>query len=129
MRRSKMTDDLVERACSLREEGWSAPRIARLFATEGYSVSTGAIYWHCLVNGADLPAESRRPSHVRPGAVERRGDHLVRRFTAEEDTRLLELEAQGLGYSAIGRQLDRKPNSIRGRLATLARREERADAR
>ena len=64
-----------------------------------------------------------------PGpAVVHRGDHVVRRFMPDDDARLLALDAEGLGHSAIGRAMGRPANSIRGRLMTLARREARAEA-
>jgi DNA-directed RNA polymerase specialized sigma24 family protein len=50
----------------------------------------------------------------------------VRRFTTEEDDWIVEYELRGYSHAEIGRRLGRKPNSIKGRLATLARREERA---
>jgi hypothetical protein len=51
----------------------------------------------------------------------------MRGFTDQEDRRLLELEAQGLTYTQMAQRLGRKQNSIRGRLYTLARREERVE--
>ena len=61
-----------------------------------------------------------------PGPVEmKRGNHVVRRFTPEEDALLLTLEAEGLSYTEIGRRLERPHTSISGRLMTLARHEER----
>ena len=57
-----------------------------------------------------------------------RNGFAVRHFTPEEDDRLLALEAEGKTYTEIGRLMNRKPNSIRGRLMTLARREARAEA-
>jgi hypothetical protein len=45
----------------------------------------------------------------------------VRPFTPEEDALITRLSIEGLSPSEIGRRVDRKPNSITGRLATLAR--------
>jgi hypothetical protein len=51
----------------------------------------------------------------------------VRRFTAEEDALLLQMEANGARYCEMCRALGRRHNSIIGRLATLARRDARAE--
>ena len=75
----------------------------------------------------EAPNGATRKARIGP-AIVRRGDHIVRRFTEKEDALLLELEAQNLNYSEIARRLDRRRNSIVGRLATLARREARAEA-
>ena len=102
-------------------------RLAELAAAFGKS--KGSIHWFLLQEGVDPP----RPVHVArtPAApvTHRRGDHLVRRFTTEDDRRLLQLEAAGETIAAISRALGRKPNSVRGRLATLARHERLAEER
>ena len=102
-------------------KGWGYERIGQHIGMSGNAVS-----WYCLVNFIERPGPPPPVHSVGPMVV-RRGNHDVRRFTADEDTRLLALEAQGLGYSEIGRHMGRKPNSIRGRLATLARRDARAE--
>ena len=56
-----------------------------------------------------------------------RGDHIVRRFTSDEDSVLLQLEAEGLRICEMSRALGRPPNSIRGRLMTLARHQARKE--
>jgi len=125
-----LTDEQVDHACELREQGWSCQRIAEHFAVKGVMVSAGSISWACLVNGADLPLAKQRPllAPKRTGSVVSRSGHLVRTFTPDEDQRLLELEQQHLNISEIARQMGRQPNSIRGRLATLARHDARAEA-
>ncbi|HMO74538.1 MAG TPA: hypothetical protein PKD99_02450 [Sphingopyxis sp.] len=123
-----LDDAQVDEACALRERGYSCERIARHFQARGIAITRGSIAWLCLVNGADLPPHLRRPQTApAPGIAVKRGGHVMRTFTAEDDRRLLALEAAGLNYSEIARNLDRKPNSIRGRLATLARNQARAD--
>lgn len=109
----------VATIAELREErGWTIKRIA-----EHIGCSVSAVAWQCLINGIDKPGVQKMTA--RYPAVSKRGDHLIRRFTEEEDVRLVALEAQGLNCSQMARQLGRKPNTIRGRLATLARLEER----
>ena len=120
--RSKMTDEKLAIMEEMRERGRSYGAIARRL-----QLSPGAVSWHCLIRGIDPPQPPcLRPIPTRPVAV-RRGNHFVRPFTVDEDRRLLALEAQGLSFAELSRQLGRKPNSIRGRLAVLARRDERAE--
>lgn len=120
--RHSLAPDVVARLAELREgKGWSYKRIA-----EAMGKSEGWVSWYCLVHAIEKPGTPAR-STVKPGSVERRGDHLIRRFSEDEDARLLELEAQGLNYSRIARSVGRHRNSVLGRLATLARREARAE--
>lgn len=126
MPKKKYTEDQIAEMCALREEGKTLGQIRMHFARKGVTISESAISWHCLVLGADLPAGQRGRSTVRPGAIEKRGGHVVRRFSKEEDARILQLEGEGRTGAEIARDLGRKRNSIVGRLATLARREERA---
>lgn len=93
----------------------------------GKGISANAVSWHCLRLGAELPRKTRlRPNYHLEQPVMKRGKHIVRAFTPAEDAQLTVLSLQGLGDTAIGRALGRRPNSVRGRLMTLARREERA---
>jgi IS30 family transposase len=119
---SRLSERDVETIVAMRERGASYRAIGHAIGK-----SKGVVSWHCLRLAVDPP----QPAPLRPDyhllvPVVRRGNHQVRAFTPAEDARLLELEAQGLGYAAIGRALGRRPNSIKGRLMTLARREERA---
>ena len=119
----KLTEAQIALACEMRERGRSCASIAiRL------GVSEGAISWRMLERGAEPP----KPGRLDPVPTEetsvRRGAHVVRRFTRDEDARLLALNAQGLSPQAIGHRLGRRHNSIKGRLMTLARREARAEA-
>ena len=118
----RLTRAEIERAIAMRETGRSVSAIA---GTIGCSEK--ALSWHFLKEAVDPPKPPalRLDYHLRCPAV-RRGGHVVRAFTPEEDARLVAMDAQGLGMSAIGRALGRKSNSVRGRLMTLARREERA---
>lgn len=123
-----LDDEQVAEVCQLREAGWSLKRISLAMATRGINVSPGSIAWACLRNGADLPARRRQThSFTERTMVVKRGDHLVRRYTAEEDRQILEMEAAGASVASIGRRLGRKHNSILGRLAALARRQARSE--
>jgi len=126
--RRALTDAQVDEACALREQGLTLPEIKRHFAAKGVNVSRGSLGWTCLVNGADLPVDRRQPRYIPNERTSvKRGAHVVRYFTEDEDRQLLALEAEGKSRAAIGRALGRPHNSIIGRLATLARREARAE--
>ncbi len=122
MAERRVTPQLIETIIVLRERGRSFGQIsARL------GLSRGTISWHCLKHGAEPPRPGR--SWDVPKVMEmRRGNHVVRRYSPEEDARLLALEARGLRIAEIARALGRASNSIRGRLMTLARRDERREA-
>ena len=115
----------ADRIAELREgRGYSCARIARMIG-----VSRSAVAWHCLINGIESPRNKWASTEPNPGPlVVMRNGHQVRRFTPAEDALLLQLEAQGLNYSVIGRRLGRPRNSIVGHLATLARRDARTEA-
>lgn len=101
--------------------GWISQRVG---------LSKGAIAWHCLRDGVESPkTRGKVITPRRPGAVEQRGNHVVRRFTAEEDAMLVRMAREGHGYTAIGRACTppRRPNSIKGRLMTLARHDARKE--
>ncbi|QGY05549.1 helix-turn-helix domain-containing protein [Methylobacterium mesophilicum SR1.6/6] len=119
----RFTDAQREQMAERREAGESCPKIGRRF---GCSASN--VRWICLALGADHPKARLTPATARGPAVIQRGDHVVRRFLPDEDTRLLALAGEGLSNSAIGKVLGRPAVSIRGRLMTLARREARAEA-
>ena len=120
MSERKLSAEQIDEACALREAGWSCARIARKFG-----VSPGCISWHCLKLLADPPKPRPLPPVPTAPVVARRNGHEVRRFTSEEDQRLLDMATAGARKCDMARALDRKSNSITGRLMTLARREER----
>ena len=103
----------VERIAELRGKGWSYKRIAKALDR-----APGSIAWHCLRYGIEKPGPQRL-GHTQ--CFHGRG------FSADEDRRLLALEAEGTPIKRIARLLGRATSSIRGRLMTLARREERAE--
>lgn len=113
-----------ERIATMREAGSSCGVIA---AAIGCSVSS--VSWQCLRLGAEPPnPRALKDVPATPKAV-RRGDHMVRRFTVDEDAQILTMEAEGLATVEIARRLGRPPNSVLGRIMTLARREARMEAR
>jgi transposase-like protein len=119
----RLTAEDKVRMVEMRERGCTVARIARHLGC-----SQGAVSWNLLKLAAEPPKGTRPWSGVRGPLVVTRGNHVVRRFTPEEDARLLALEAEGLGDTEIGRRLGRKSNSVRGRLMTLARRDELLEA-
>lgn len=114
-----------QRITELRERNWSKASIA-----EQLGVSIGTVSHWCLVEGAEpkkLPPMMPR----RSGPIVRAGK-MIHPFTADDDALLLALSCQGFGYSLVARQLTtrdpsrpRNPATVKYRLLTIARREER----
>lgn len=122
-KRPNITAEQRERIADLREARWTIPAIA---AEVG--CSQGSVSWILLVDGVDINAGwPLPPIPTEPTGYERNGQ-AVRRFTQDEDAELLRLEASGLNLNRIAKALGRKRNAILGRLATLARRDARAEA-
>ncbi len=115
---------LLDEAARLRETGLSFAQIGRRL-----DMHSAAVKYHCLRLGADSPDTALSPPPRLTLPEYSRGGHVVRHFTAEEDARLLRLEAKGLSVMEIARHLNRHRNSVRGRLMTLARHEARHEAR
>jgi hypothetical protein len=128
MPRGILSDHDRNLAAELREQGKTFAQIARFFVARGKPVTASAISYICLKLGADGPPARRGPSSQGSRPL-KRGDHIVRPFTAEEDEQLLALRSEGLPVVEIGRRLGtgRRHNSLAGRLLTLARREARAE--
>lgn len=118
-----INEEKLEKIAEMRERGVSCAAIGKTIG-----MSRGAVNWHCLKEGIEPPNPQDLKAHNPGPAVVKRGNHVVRRFTEEEDQRLLAMEAQGLKRCEMARALGRKGNSITGRLMTLARRDERAEA-
>jgi DNA-binding NarL/FixJ family response regulator len=109
----------------MREQGKTYGQIARAI-----KCSDSAVSWHCLRLGAESPKSKHQSwSGIKGPVLMKRGEFVVRRFTPEDDERLLQLEASGLRICEIARQLKRRHNSVKGRLMTLARRDERREQR
>ncbi|RUN77292.1 hypothetical protein [Sphingomonas sp. TF3] len=126
--RRRLSDDQIDEMARLRERGWSSERIAAHFGEQGVSISANAINWQCLRVGADAPLKFQGRC-TQPTEPYNRGGHIVRPFSAADDALLLTLEAQGINIAEIARRISRKPNSVKGRLMTLARRDARAELR
>lgn len=122
-KRPPLTVEQRAEIAHLREEkGWSAARIATKL-----NVSIGSVTWHCLMQGIE---KAGFPGGIQKGRAPEtynyiRNGHQVRGWTKEDDKQLLKLEREGKNASEISRAIGRRYNSVRGRLATLARREER----
>lgn len=121
MANAKLTKEQIEEAMNLREKGWSFERIARK-----YNVSAKTISWHALKLGVEPPKAPNKfpPVPTQPVTLVDKNGRFIRRFTTDDDARLLELESKGHCMNKIATIMGRKHNSIVGRLRTLARREE-----
>ena len=120
-----LDDDQIDEMAELREQGKTAREISEHFAAKGVKVTAASISWQCLRVGADIPIERRKTFKPAEKPYNRSG-RPVRPFTENEDEQLRALDAEGLRHAEIGRRLQRKPNSIKGRLMVLARHEARA---
>lgn len=119
----RLTQQDFDRICTMRAAGKSFEQIGRAIGCSAKAVS-----WHCLRLGAEGPKPTTLWDGIKGPAVVMRNGHEVRRYTPEDDAQLLSLEAEGLPISTIARRMGRRPNSVTGRLMTLARREERSAA-
>jgi len=109
-----LSDAQIHEMAELREAGRSYDWIAAHFTSAGTPIASGTIAWQCLRLGIIAP-------HYTQASVGRKSPGRGRAFTPAEDQRLLELSDQGVSRREIARALDRRPNSIRARLYTLAR--------
>lgn len=119
----KYSDEELNQAAEMRERGLSFRQIGHKLG-----MSPSAVSWHCLRLGADSPNTLGRIDTPKGPMVVSRLGHTVRRFSDAEDERMLAMEADGARVCDMARALDRTPQSIRGRLMTLARREARMEA-
>ena len=92
-------------------------------------LSHGAVTWHLLKLGVEKGGVAPKTYKPKPPSfyTYTRNGYPVRGYTPEDDRQLQQLSMQGLKHSEIARQLGRKSNSVRGRLFTLARRDERRE--
>lgn len=121
-----LSDAQIDEMADLRERGWSCQRIADHFTKNGTPISVGSVSWQCLRVGADAPPKRRGKLTQPIGTYERNG-RVVRPFSADDDALLRVLDMQGFKVGVMAKRLDRRENSIRGRLYTLARRDARAE--
>lgn len=114
-----LTPEQVEQIVEWREEGrsykWIAARVG---------VTCGAINYQCLKHGALSPRARASSKADGPASYVTRTGKLCRRFTPEEDRRLLELSMAGTSYPRMAREMGRAITSIRMRLLSLAARED-----
>lgn len=120
----KFSDEVIEQAIALREEGIPHTTIGKQL---GMSRST--VFYHCLKLGAEPPDAAINQRPPRKPITMKRGNHIVRQFTPEEDQRLLAMDLSGETLGAIAKTLGRKRNSVQSRLQTIARNQDRAEQR
>jgi transposase-like protein len=121
-RRRNLTEAEKAYAAQEREKGRTLESIA-----DEIGCSRGSIEWYCLLVGADTPRpRSTRETPKEPRVIMRKG-RPMRFFTEEEDRQIIAMSIDGKTDTEIGRAIGRRSHSIRGRLATLARREARAE--
>lgn len=113
MTRGKVSPQQAVEIAELRERGWSYERIASKF-----TISTGAVHYHCLKQGAVSPRT--RPAAEGPREFIASDGRRQRRFTPEEDARMLRLSAEGKSAWAIAGAIGRAYSSVTIRLMTLA---------
>lgn len=118
-----LSDADIEWAAIEREKGRSVGAIAQKLGC-----SSSAVSWHCLKLAADPPKAKPIDPTIKGPTVFQRNGFPVRRFLPHEDETLLQMAKDGARVSAIARALNRRENSIRGRLMTLARHEARLEA-
>jgi hypothetical protein len=118
-----MTDEQIAIVECMRAAGKSDRQIGIRIG-----MSRGAVSWHCLRYGIEGP-KGRAQSTVKPGASATRGNHIVRRFTPEEDQQVVEMRRAGASLNVIADAMGRATSSILGRLMTLAARDEEQSPR
>lgn len=119
----KLSDAQIVELIEKREKGWSHGALA-----DWFGISKAGIHYQCLKAGAISPNQRIVPVPTQSTSFVAGDGRTQRRFTQAEDVRLLELEAQGLNYSAIAVQIGRARTSVRIRIMTLALREGIAEA-
>ena len=126
-KRPNLTPEQVEKIVDLRvNKRRGVEQIAREIGC-----SKGSVDWALLREGADIPGAKHQIRDIPDEPVIHvRNGREVRRYTKTDDRLLLQLEAEGLNPVQIGRRFTpvRQPNSVTGRLRTLARREDRIEA-
>lgn len=123
MGKRKLSDADIQRIVELREKGLSLGQIALKVGSH-----TETVYYHCLRLGAESPRNKGKTwDKIKGPEVIVRGNHVVRRFTPQEDARLLRLERKGLNNADIARAIGRANSSVRNRLSTLARHQARKE--
>lgn len=122
-----ITEEQSRQIVDMREDkSMSAQQIANKLG-----LHHGAVAWHLLKLGVEKGGKPPKNYKPKPPAfyTYTRNGHQVRGFTPEEDRQLQAYSMQGLKHTDIARRMGRKNNSVRGRLYTLARRDERLEAK
>ena len=118
-KRKMLTETEQAHIGELREAGWTFRMIAREIGCSKSSVN-----WCCTKLGI---VRKRSALGARGPALVFRSGRPVRRFSADEDARILAQRCAGARYSDLARELDRPVNSIIGRLYTLGRHQAAAE--
>jgi hypothetical protein len=122
-RRPNLSQGELDRIVIMREKGYGYAVIAKEIGC-----SSGAVSWPCARLGVEPPKIqwSLQRAPLKPYSY-RRKNGVVRAFTEDEDAILLQLREEGHRIAEICRRLNRRSNSIIGRLMSLARREARKE--
>ncbi|WP_421792809.1 hypothetical protein [Hyphobacterium sp.] len=120
---AKVSAQQIAEICEMRERGLTFGQIALKTGIHKETVN-----WHCTRNAADPPGARPLAEDIVGPAVMKRGDHIVRRFTPDEDRQILAMRQRGMRPADIARKIERKPHSVAGRLITLARKEQRRES-
>lgn len=116
----KYTDDQIRKALELRLKGLSYGQIEMRTG-----MKASAVAWYCLFERVELPnGDIAAPRPALPMRYTRNGN-IVRRFTAEEDIVVMRMTIEGKSAGSIARHLNRPRTSVKGRIATLARKSSR----
>jgi len=113
---SRVTEDQKQQIFDLRQKRWGVGQIALRLGMPRGTVA----YWVLSMGAAGRDGASPKL----PSQPVKRGAHTVRRFTPAEDAELIRL-ARTMRVAEVARQLGRPPNSVKGRLMTLAYQAER----
>lgn len=116
---AKLTEEGAARLERLRQRGWSYASIGR-----EVGLSASAVHYQCLIRGLVSPNQRGKTGCKGPAEMTYRDGRQMRRFTPEDETRMLELEAQGLSVGQIAKAMGRAQTSVRIKLLMLAHRQE-----
>jgi hypothetical protein len=115
----RLTAEQVAWACEKREAGWSTARIGMKLG-----VSSGAINYQCLKNGAISPRQRRHDTPTERLVYTGRDGRTFRTFTPEEDEQLLGYARDGKKPPEIATLMSRGRTSVVMRLMLLELRED-----
>ena len=124
-RRPNLTSGELERIAFMTEtRKWGIQRIA-----DEIGCSIGSVYWAQLRIGADKDVSKSLPPVPTERRTYVRNNFTCYGFNQSDDGILRKLDEQGVSHAEIGRRMHPKrlPNSVKGRLMTLARRDARAE--